>query len=100
MDFYFGDHSIFPGSFDPNAGFQSDNTNLQQSFEQPLEFDKQPFQNHFQPQSMQPQPSHNDLLSKNIEILSSKLDALKIGIESINQRLANLERIANDERRW
>ena len=43
---------------------------------------------------------HNDspyILAKDIEILSSKLDALRAGIESINQRLANLERIAGAE---
>ena len=34
------------------------------------------------------------MLKKDIEIISSKLDALKAGIESINQRLMNIERIA------
>ena len=42
------------------------------------------------PQSAGP-PIRNDILSKDIEIISSKLDAIRAGIESINQRLANLE---------
>ena len=43
---------------------------------------------------------------KNLEVISSKLDALRVAIESINQRLANLEAIARGEedqrykRRW
>jgi len=46
-----------------------------------------------------PYPSSDSsyILAKDIEILSSKLDALRAGIESINQRLANLERIAGAE---
>ncbi len=36
-------------------------------------------------------------LSKDIEIISYKLDALKATIESVNQRLATLERIAKGE---
>ncbi|HLD43331.1 MAG TPA: hypothetical protein VJB08_05095 [Candidatus Nanoarchaeia archaeon] len=43
------------------------------------------------------------ILAKDIEILSSKLDALRAGIESINQRLANLERMAgadNQQRKY
>jgi hypothetical protein len=39
----------------------------------------------------------NYTAEKNMEIISSKLDALKAGIESLNQRLANLERIAQGE---
>jgi len=43
---------------------------------------------------------------KNLEVISSKLDALRAALESINQRLANLEAIARGEedqrykRRW
>jgi len=36
-------------------------------------------------------------LSKEIEVVSSKIDAVKAAIESIGQRLANLERIAEAE---
>jgi len=45
-------------------------------------------------QSYQPQ----DVTSKELEIVSAKLDALKMSIDMVNQRLANLERIANRER--
>lgn len=38
-----------------------------------------------------------DMTSKNIEVISSKLDALRANLESINQRLANLEAIAKGE---
>jgi len=37
------------------------------------------------------------MTSKNLEIISSKLDALRASIESLNQRLANLEAIARGE---
>ncbi len=46
------------------------------------------------------------IIGKNIEILSSKMDALQASLESINQRLMNIERIAMREqqpsysRRW
>ena len=38
-----------------------------------------------------------DLTNKNIEIISYKIDALKAAIESISQRLANIEAIAKGE---
>ena len=38
-----------------------------------------------------------EMTSKNLEIISSKLDALRASIESLNQRLANLEAIARGE---
>lgn len=47
------------------------------------------------------QPSFNQsdsyIASKNLEVISSKLDALKATMESINQRLANIEAIARGE---
>lgn len=44
------------------------------------------------------QQSDSDyMISKNIEVLSSKMDAIRAAIESINQRLANIERIAQSE---
>ncbi|MBW2976243.1 hypothetical protein KY347_02245 [Candidatus Woesearchaeota archaeon] len=51
-------------------------------------------------QFQQPQPSFGspqEMASKNLEIISSKLDALRASIESLNQRLANLEAIARGE---
>ncbi len=42
--------------------------------------------------------SNNDLmLKKDLEIISSKLDAIKASLESMNQRVANIERIAMSE---
>ncbi|MBN2566845.1 hypothetical protein JXB02_02040 [Candidatus Woesearchaeota archaeon] len=41
--------------------------------------------------------SHEIIVGKEIEIISSKLDAIRVSIESINQRLSNIERIASGE---
>ena len=38
-----------------------------------------------------------DIESKNLEIISSKLDALRVSIESLSQRMANLEALARGE---
>jgi len=46
--------------------------------------------------SQNPNPQQN-LMSKDIEILSAKIDSLRATLENINQRLANIERIANEE---
>ena len=66
----------------------------------------QPQQN-FQASSFQPSPqyqqppsySSNDsyIASKNLEVISSKLDALKASIDSMSQRVANIEAIARGE---
>ena len=54
----------------------------------------------FQQPITQPQASQ-EIIVKNIEVLSYKIDALKAAIDSMNQRLANLERIANQsQQRW
>ncbi|MAG91050.1 hypothetical protein CMO83_00065 [Candidatus Woesearchaeota archaeon] len=68
----------------------------------------QPFQKYpsFQPQpgfqqapSFQPPAPSNDnyINSKNMEVISSKLDALRVSLDSINQRLSNIEAIARGE---
>ena len=45
-----------------------------------------------------PPPHDADYLnSKNLEVISSKLDALRAAMESMNARLANIERIAGQE---
>ena len=44
----------------------------------------------------QPLPQ-NDLTNKNIEIVSTKIDALKAELESMNQRLVNIEALAKKE---
>lgn len=84
----------FPGSFEePPARPGFEQNAFAQQHMQP--FQQQPFQ---QPPFQQPQQSTNEyIISKNIEVLSSKLDALRAGIESINQRLAHLERVASGE---
>ena len=71
--------------------------------QQPQSFQKYPSfqpQQSFQP-AFQQQPSYtqNDpyIASKNLEVISSKLDALRASLESINQRLANIEAIARGE---
>lgn len=52
----------------------------------------------FQPQFQQPYPQQQGFAAeKDLEIISSKLDALRAALESINQRLANLEAIARGE---
>lgn len=38
-------------------------------------------------------------VDKNLEVISVKLDALRAAIESVNQRLANVERLVQDQRR-
>ena len=73
---------------------------------------QQPYQKYpsFQQSGFQPQPSFqyqafqqpsyqsdSYIASKNLEVISSKLDALRASLESINQRLANIEAIARGE---
>ena len=65
------------------------------SFHQQQGFPSQPS---FQQQpSFQPSSNDNYIASKNLEVISSKLDALRASVESINQRLANIEAIARGE---
>ena len=47
---------------------------------------------------VQPAAADQDFInSKSLEVISSKLDALRASVESINQRLANLETMARGE---
>ncbi|MBN2881225.1 hypothetical protein JXM83_04175 [Candidatus Woesearchaeota archaeon] len=51
------------------------------------------------------QDHNQEIISKNLEVLNSKLDTIRISLESINQRLVSLERIAagennNNRRQW
>jgi|TARA_Y100000031_G_C8166833_1_gene359792 hypothetical protein len=74
----------------------------QPSFAQQPSFSQSSFAQQQFPQQQQPyqQPRYEpqqDVTSKNLEIISSKLDALRASIESLNQRLANLEAIARGE---
>ena len=71
---------------------------------QPDDFSRQRFpgQQQYSPSytSYQPPQMQQNMESKNMEIISSKLDALRASIESLNQRLANIEAMArNDDER-
>jgi hypothetical protein len=50
-----------------------------------------------EPSSLTPQMPHSSSLQKDMEIISAKLDALRSTLESMNQRIVNIERIANQE---
>jgi len=58
-------------------------------------FQQAPPQPQFQ-QPISPQPAGVGA-EKDLEVISSKLDALRVYLDSINQRLANLEAIARGE---
>ena len=60
------------------------------SNQQPMSFGSPPY-------SQQQKYGQDEITSKNIEIVSSKLDALRATLESINQRLENLEAIARGD---
>lgn len=60
---------------------------------------QQPFAAPIQP----PPPTERDYQSEKFEVVSAKLDSIRYTLESINQRLANLERLAYGEEkkgRW
>ncbi|MBI2140212.1 hypothetical protein HYU14_04760 [Candidatus Woesearchaeota archaeon] len=64
-----------------------------------------PMQQPFGPPLQQVTQQHApELYGKDLEVVSAKLDSIRYTLESINQRLANLERMANGEyeqkRRW
>ena len=67
----------------------------QQAFQRYPSFQQPNFQ--AQPAVQQPFQNDNYINSKNLEVISSKLDALRASLESINQRLANIEAIARGE---
>ena len=49
-------------------------------------------------QESSPEYSHQQfIISKDIEVLSSKMDAIRASLDSLNQRLANIERLAYGE---
>jgi len=110
-DFGLGDKGAVPGmnlGLGPELGAGAEltqGTEMQPSLgmpmqqppiQQPAPFQapaQPPFQSPAQPQ-MQGQEYTN---SKNLEVISSKLDALRASLDSINQRLANIENIARSE---
>ena len=88
----------------PDLGMGLEPIQSQQPFQKYPSF---PPQQNFQapnfqsPPAFQPSypPASNDsyIASKNLEVISSKLDALKASIDSLNQRVANIEAIARGE---
>ena len=81
----------------PDLGMGIEPAPMQQPYQKYPSFQQQPS---FQPQTVFQQPSYtsdNYIASKNLEVISSKLDALRASLESINQRLANIEAIARGE---
>ena len=77
-------------------GTQPSIPSMQQPTQQPLQPTQQPPS--LGPNYNQPQMQSQDYAtSKNLEVISSKLDALRAALDSINQRLANLETIARGE---
>lgn len=75
---------------------QSQNPMMPQAFGQQQSFQQSnSFQNSQPTQSFQ-QPASSDM-QKDIQILSLKLDAIKSTLDSLNQRVANIERIAENE---
>jgi len=57
-----------------------------------------------QPAPSAPQPDRRDqiMIGKELELISAKLDSLKISMDSLNMRVASLERIARGdyEKTW
>ncbi len=87
-----------------DAGFSSGN--LEGGYGMPTQPQAQPAppvqapiqQPSFQPQFEPPSPpAPNVAVEKDFEVISSKLDALRATLDSINQRLTNIEAIAKGE---
>lgn len=79
----------------PDLGMGIDTGQMQQPYQKYPSF--QQTQQGFQPVFQQPVSNEGYIASKNLEVISSKLDALRASLESINQRLANIEAIARGE---
>ena len=80
----------------PDLGMGIEPAQMQQPYQRYPSFQQQQA---FQPAFQQTSSNTNDnyIASKNLEVISSKLDALRVSLESINQRLANIEAIARGE---
>ena len=85
----------------PDLGMGLDATQTQQPYQKYPSFQPQQSlqQKSFQAPAFQQPSMSNDsyIASKNLEVISSKLDALRASLESINQRLANIEAFARGE---
>jgi len=106
--------SQVPKSSDPFGQSPSDSASSIESVHSPSSFqDLNDFnsQQHMKEATsfQQPQPSHSPApqgalpagkmisLEKDVQLLNAKMDAVKAVLESINHRLAHIERIAEDE---
>ena len=82
----------------PDLGLGIDQASSQQALQKYPSFQQQAFASPaFSQPAVQYPTDSSYIASKNLEIISSKLDAIRATIESINQRLANLEAIARGE---
>ncbi len=85
-----------PPSQSPSQQSFSSPSFSQPSYSQPSF--SQPSPNYSQPSYSPPPSTGPDYInSKSLEVISSKLDALRAAIDSMNARLANIERIAGQE---
>ena len=93
------DNPAFGSDFGLGSGLGQQAMGQSQGFGQPasMGFPQPSFQQPSYPSYSPRYESQQDMTSKNLEIISSKLDALRASIESLNQRLANLEAIARGE---
>lgn len=90
---------------DEDFGFEKSIPGTEQPTPQPIHdptASSQPHVSFSQPSMPQPnqapiQSPNMELVSKDMELISVKLDALKAAIENVNQRLANIERLAHTE---
>jgi len=100
-----------PSDNGPDQGFGMEHANPGSPMPSGTDYNQpglsSPAQPTFGPQSGPPPQQHPGIgdytVSKDIEVISSKLDALRASLDSINQRLANLERIAQgdqDQRKY
>lgn len=78
-------------------------SNMPNSMQQMHQQQQQMFnpQQPFQVQQTMQQPS-GPVINRDFEVINAKIDGIKISLESMNQRLQNIEQIARDERakRW
>ncbi|MCK4522164.1 MAG: hypothetical protein KAU20_06325 [Nanoarchaeota archaeon] len=83
-----------PTGLEAETGFKSTSEKPFPSLEPSASIPSSPEQ---QPSPSQPQQDNIFTLSKNLEVVSSKVDALRAVLDTINQRLANIEKIAESE---
>lgn len=98
----FGDENLaFGNNFGMGAGLGQPVMGQSQGFSQQpspsLGFSQPAYPQPSYPSYQPRYESQQDMASKNLEIISSKLDAVRASIESLNQRLANLEAIARGD---